>query len=447
MKKRLLIVWMLCCWLLPVRAQQMWVEDFARLKHHADDRSKVVVDKQYALIDMVTQQKGFSFAVGQQPAEAVEGDGMVTVKIPDKTKYLIIKHPDYGLYTWRVPIKYLKRKNHYRATLQTIDQSKEYKMPWQWVVFDVSPNNAILHIDSAIYFLRQGSKVLRLPVGKHGYLVESPFYEAVSDSLDLTDTAKVRLDIRLQPIYSYLTVKTPWRKGRILVDDQLIGEQECTSFRLNEGRHTLSVYCRDTCCYYAFFDIGRSEKRVITLTEADYYPQVGKRLKPVAVIAQPQDTTATTGKDSVAAQTLVKAPVTLTAADDSTEIWLNCEKVGAGKWQGTLTEGFYMVTTRKNGLESEPTWLWINDDFPQEVNLAVPETSHGMLNVYSNVIGAEIYVNEVLMGETPCVIQGLLPSRNYDIRLHKTGYKDEQQMVRPRSNDVLDMYIKMKVKK
>ena len=315
-------------------------------------------------------------------------------------------------------------------------RDKEYKMPWQWVVFDISPNNAILHVDSAIYLLRQGSQVLRLPVGKHSYLVESPFYEAVSDTLVLTDTAKVRLEIRLQPIYSFLTVKTPWRKSNIMVDDQLIGEQECTSFRLNEGRHTLSVFSRDTCYYYAYFNIGRAEKRVITLTQADYHPQVGKRLKPVAAVAQ------LAGEDTV-----VQASVTLTAADDSTEIWLNCEKVGEGKWQGTLTEGFYMVTTRKNGLESEPTWLWVNDDFPQEVNLAVPETNQGMLNVYSNVLGAEIYVNELLMGETPCVIQGLLPSRNYDIRLHKTGYKDVKQTVRPRSNDVLDMYIKMKVKR
>ena len=146
-------------------------------------------------------------------------------------------------------------------------------------------------------------------------------------------------------------------------------------------------------------------------------------------------------------QTLVQASVKLTAADDSTEIWLNCEKVGNGQWSGVLPEGFYMVTTRKNRIESEPTWLWITDDFPQELNLAVPQTSQGMLNIYSNVQGAEIYVNEVLMGVTPCVIQGLLPTHNYDIRLRKTGYKDVKQTIRPRGNNVTDLYVKMKIKK
>lgn len=449
MKKRFLMIWMLCCWLLPLGAQQMWVEDFTRLKRPVWKRSKIIVDKKLALLDFKTEQKGFAFAAnGNQPAEAEEGDGVITVKLPDKTQFVTIKHPDYGLYTWRVPVKHLKKKQHYSAVLQTYDQSKEYKMPWQWVVFDISPDNAILHIDSATYLLRQGSMVLRLPVGTHHYLVESPFYEAVADSVELTDSTKVRLDIQLQPIYSFLTVKTPWPTGRILVDDRPLGEQECTSFRLNEGRHTLSVYVRDTCCYHALFDIGRAEKKVIVLTEKDYHPQVGKKPKPVAVVAQQQDTTAA-AKDTVSALVpdVIQAPVTLNAADDSTEIWLNRERVGEGEWNGTLAEGFYMVTTRKNGLESEPTWLWINDAFPQELNLAVPQTSQGMLNVYSNVVGADIYVNEVQMGVTPCVIQGLLPTRNYDVCLRKAGYKEVKQTVRPKGNGVLDVYLKMKIKK
>ena len=434
------MIWMFCCLLLPLGAQQMWVEDFTRLKRPVWKRSEVVIDKQQALLDLMTEQKGFTFFAGKQAAEAEEGDGKITVKLPHKTQYVTIKHPVFGQYTWHVT-KSLKKKKHYRATLQAIDQSKEYKLPWQWVVFDISPDNAILHIDSATYLLRQGSKVLKLPVGKHSYQVESPFYETITDSIELTDSMKLRLDIHLQPIYSYLTVKTPWHKGKIYVDGQLIGMQECTSFRLNEGLHTLSVYLHTNCCYHALFNIGRAEKKVITLTEEDYHPQVSKKHKPKMVIPGTTDTL------SMPEQTVVQAPVTLTAADDSTEIWLNCEKVGAGQWKGTLTEGFYMVTTRKNSVESEPTWLWVTDSFPQELNLAVPQTSQGMLNIYSNVLGADIYVNEVPMGKTPCVIQGLLPTQNYEIRLHKKRYKDVKQTVRPRGNDLMDVYIKMKIKK
>ena len=131
MKKRLLTMLLLCCWLLPLGAQQMWVEDFTRLRRPVWNRNKVVIDKHLALLDLKTEQNGFTFAAdGRNPAEAEDGDGVIMVKLPHKTRFLTIKHADFGQYTWRVPVNHLKRKRHYRATLQTVDQSKEYKLPW-----------------------------------------------------------------------------------------------------------------------------------------------------------------------------------------------------------------------------------------------------------------------------------------------------------------------------
>lgn len=432
MTRWFLIMLLLCCWTLPLFAQQMRVENFSRLKRYLWNRSEVAIDKQQALLDFMTTQSGFAFvANGKQPVTAEEVDDAIQLKLPDKTRFVTIKHPDFGQYIWRVPVKHLKRKKHYCAVLQTLDEGKEYKLPWQWVVFDVSPENAILHIDSATYLVRQESTVIRLPVGKHSYKVESPFYETVSDTFELTDSTKLRIDINLQPVYSYLTIRTPWTNSIMYVDEQPVGVQEGTSFRLSEGDHYLSVFVRDTCCYNAFFSIGRAEKKVIELTEKDYNPQPCKKPKPV------KDTTA---GDSL----LIQAPVTLIADNDSTEIWLNREKVGNGKWSGMLGEGFYIATTRKNQLESEPTLFWVNDEFPQELNLAVPQTSQGMLNIYSNVVGADIYVNEICMGVTPCVVQGLPSACSYDIRLQKQGYREARQTVRPKGNELLDVYIKMK---
>lgn len=418
----------------------MWVEDFTHQKRYIWNRDKIAVDKHLAILDLMTAQNGFAFlANGRQPVTAEEGDGMITLKLPHKTQFLTIKHADFGQYTWRVPVNHLKHRKHYRATLQTVDINKEYKLPWQWVVFDISPENAILHLDSATYLIRQGTKVLRMAVGKHSYSVESPFYEAVTDTFELTDTTKVRLDIKLQPIYSYLTVTTPWPKSKLYVDEQYVGLREGTSFRLAEGQHNLSVFLRDTCCYNAYFNIGRAEKKVIALTEKDYYPQPWRKPRPITPAAEDTIT--------VSEPQTIQALVTLTTADDSTEIWLNREKVGLGQWSGMLTEGFYLVTTRKDQMESEPTLFWVNDEFPQELNLSVPQTCQGMLNIYSNVVGASIYVNEVCMGVTPCVIQGLLSAHNYDICLQKEGYKEVRQTVRPRGNDIRDVFIKMKKKK
>lgn len=421
-------------------AQQMRIEGFSRVRASIIKQTKPVVDKQFALIDLSTEQKGFTFmADGKNKATAEEGDGIITVKVPHKTRYVTVKHPDFGQYTWRVPGKGLRKKRHYRATLFANTADKEYRLGWQWVQFGISPENAVLHIDSTTYLIRDGGKTLRLPVGKHTYQVESPFYQAVNDTFVLTDTTKLRLTVSLQPTYSYLTVMTPMRKAEIRIDGQPIGRGTGVSRRLAEGKHRLAVYVRGICYYDEPFTIGRSEKKTIVLTEPELQPKQPtkkhrKSKEPSnQVVKQP-------GGQAIS------APVTLNAADDSTEIWLNREKVGVGKWSGMLDEGFYIVTTRKDRVDSEVIQFWITDESPLELNLAVPETSMGMLNIYSNVEGAEIYIDGKCVGETPCVVKGLPTSRDCVVTIVKQGYKKVRKKVRPRGNDLTDVYVRLKGK-
>lgn len=423
----------------------MWVENFTRLKRPIWNRSKTTVDKKLALLDLMTGEKGFEFkADGQQPAETEEGDGVITVKLPDKTRFVTIKHPDYGQRTWRVPVKHLKRKKHYRATLQTVNAEKEYQLQRQWVVFNVSPENAILRIDSTMTLLREPSATFFLPIGSHSYQVESPFYEAVKDSFLLTDTAKEVITVSLQPVYSYLTVKTPWESCDIRVDGQSVGWKEATSKRLGTGTHRLSVFMYDTCYYDTSFDIGPSEKKVVCLTADDMHPLTAD-MQTIDPQLKEQSAAVSGQKTGIAVEKSTQ--VTLKATDEDTEIWVDREKVGKGQWNGLLAQGYHLITTRKDGVESLPIDLWLTDDFPQEVNLDVPQTSQGMLNIYSNVVGANIYINKVYVGKTPSVIRGLSSSRVYDICLQKAGYKDSRKTVRPKSNDLVDFPIVMKKSK
>ena len=113
---RFLLIWLLTSFvLISAEAQKMEVKDFTRLKRPLWNRSKVTIEKQKALLDLTTTEKGFTFkANGTQDAEAKEDDGIITVKVPHKTRFLTITHPTYGQLTWRVPVKHLKRKKHYR---------------------------------------------------------------------------------------------------------------------------------------------------------------------------------------------------------------------------------------------------------------------------------------------------------------------------------------------
>lgn len=388
MMRRALILLLMTGLATLANAQQMGIEDFSRLKRPFWKRSKVTIDKQKAIIDLYTEEKGFAFtANGKEAAEAKEGEGVITVKVPTKTHHLTIKHPQYGTLTWRVPVKYLKRKKHYRATLLANDSTKKYKLKEQWVQFEVSPKNAILHIDSTIMLIRDGQMAKSLPLGKHTYQVEAPFYEELTDSFELADSAKTVLCIALQPTYSYLTVSTQMPKADIRVDGQSVNKQEGTSTRLIPGEHRLSLYYKGNCYYDEAFTIGLGEKKHIEVALKDL------RLRPTA--DQPKK---------------LLALATPTAATDST-----------ATAETAKTDSKDMAAT-------------------------LPLDMRGMVNIHSNVVGARISISGKPVGETPCIVQDLSTRRSYVITLEKEGYKTVKTAVTPRGNELTELNIKMKQK-
>lgn len=450
--------------LLPLNmaAQQMEVTDFTRLKRPIWNRSKVAVDKQKALIDLTTTEKGFTFmADGKEGAEATEGEGIITVKVPHKTRFLTIKHPQFGQLTWRVPTKYLKRKKHYRATLIANDPTKVYKPQKQWVVIDIDPRDAIVTIDSTTTLVTTGQYTEFLPLGTHTYHVEAPFYEAQTDSFMLSDTARVCFSIKLQPTYSYVTVNTPWKQGEIYIDGLYVGKATGTSRHLQEGQHRLSVFQYDLCIYDGTFTLGRAEKQTIALTSSDFNPSAIKKPESDQLASNPIVVSATKVSTSTAGATsntaspprqalfdaTVQAPVTLKAPDVDTEIWVDRERVGKGEWSGQLTQGYHIVNTMKDNIESPSTALWIVDSSPQQLDLTVPQVSKATLNIHSNVTGADIYINDKHMGVTPVILQQIPAGKTYHVRLKKDGYKDVKVTIVPKGNEMTEVQIKMKQKK
>ena len=129
MKRVLLAIGLLVCSVLPSVAQKISIEQYKRVKKDLLNQTPLPTDKKQATLDLLTDEKGFTFkADGKVDVQAEEGDGKLTLLTPHKTKFLVIKHPDYGQVTWKVPEKKgLKKKKHYQANLLTDKPGKEYK--------------------------------------------------------------------------------------------------------------------------------------------------------------------------------------------------------------------------------------------------------------------------------------------------------------------------------
>ena len=373
MQKRLLGILLIAILSLPCVAQKISIGQFKRVKFDFAKKKMYPVDKKMATLDLKTDEKGFTFkADGKTEIAAQEGDGQITLLAPHKTAFILVKHPEYGQLIWKVPGKGLRKKKHYQAIMQTDKPGKEYKLSKQWVVFQVIPENAILQVDSTVALVRDGTAQFELPLGKHGYHAEAPFYEELSDSVEVVDSAKLVVPVVLQSVYSYLTVKLPIAEGLIFIDSEPIGKGEATSGHLQPGDHHLIVMQEETCLADTVINMGVGEKKVLALKASDLRarPLMARAINPQP-IEEVKDSTVT---DSLAAvpQDSLKAPVTITAPDAETQIWLNREPLAYGKWVGQLGIGFYSVSTLKEGLESKPIFLWVDDTLPKVVDLSLP---------------------------------------------------------------------------
>lgn len=420
---------------MPLAAQQMSLVEFCRLRRPLFNPSAMDIDKGSAILDLYTDETGFTFlADGNQPVKADEGDGLVTLTLPHNTAHITVRHDDFGQLMWRVPDgKRLKKRNHYRAVLLAGDPSRIYKSPKQWVIFRLNPDNVLLQIDSTTRPVRRKTAEYYMPLGEHSFRAEAPFYEAQEGTFTLTDVSREVVEVNLQPFYSFLTVKRSRQDGDLYIDNRLISSREATSYRLPEGLHRVSVFKREKCWYDSLVFVGRSEKKLLELKDEDFYLRPVKNGEPFYAKAL-QDSPAATD-----------APVKLTAADSGAVILLDREFVGTGSWEGRLATGFHMAQTVKDGQESSPTMIWVEDEYPQEITLLASGTVYGLLNIHSNVAGARISVSGSDFGETPRMVQ-LDASYSYMVSLSKEGYRTATQIVRPRGNHMVDVYLELKKK-
>jgi len=432
---------------LPIMAQVMSIEGFGLQKESLLSHVTEKKEKKQAVLLLTTDEKGFTFkADGKTDIQAEEGDGLITLKVPHKTRYLTITHADYGQYTWRAPGKGLRKKKCYHAYLSTYNPDKEYKLQKQWVVFNVTPKDVIIQVDSITKIVRNGKAQFHLTLGSHPYKIVSPFHETLEDTLEVTDEKKLDIPIQLHAIYSFLTIKTPSPECRIYVDDQLIGQYQGVSRHLTPGDHRLSIFVDSLCYYDNFVSIGVAEKKTITITADELKQKTWRKLAKNIPIEE-NDTTQKPTISVAQESTPIKAPVTIKAADDQTEIWLNRELVGNGNWEGTLDEGYYIIQTQKDGKESSPHYLWVNDEIPKVLNLGTPQIERGFLSVHSNIVGANVFINDNLVGATPCIVDNLPANKPCEVRLEYPLYKSAKQKVLVLGNDMVNVEITMKKKK
>lgn len=307
------------------------------------------------------------------------------IYLPLQTKRLQINHPDYLplTYTFKEP---LQKYATYELVLEALGTRAKPTMNMQYLSLTVTPADAIVLIDDIPQELTNGSLALKLPFGVHTYSISSSSHHMQKGSFEITEKGTTELVVTLVEAMGTLVVDaSPVEGAQVLVDGKTQGQTPC-KVRLSSGSHYVQVIKDGFAAYSTTVRIedGKTSK-------------LGVRLNSKS------------------------AEVTLKATHAHSEIWIDGKQYGVGSWKGALLAGVHTVEVRTEGYETVEETLIVEEGRSITLTLKAPEPIYCMVEITSNPIGAEVWLDGKFLGKTP-YMSNEITAGNHTLELRKEGY-------------------------
>lgn len=107
-------------------------------------------------------------------------------------------------------------------------------------------------------------------------------------------------------------------------------------------------------------------------------------------------------------------------ANPNTEIWVNGELKGVGKWVGPMGLGDYQIETKQVSHIPATEIIRIMDTNARSVQLKLPTPLYSSIEITSIPSRAKVYIDNVEMGETPLILNEVLVGMR-EIVIEKEG--------------------------
>lgn len=353
-----------------------------------------------ALIRIETTETGFVFEAGALGiVDTKQETGEVWVWVPRASRKITIKHPKLGvLYDFRYPIE-IEAERTYWMKLVT-GKTKfivEEDVREQYLVFQISPADAMLEVDDQVWPVSAEGTARRLMnFGTYTYRVQALNYHADAGqvTVDDPDNAKT-VQINLRPNFGWIEVNGDGNlKGAaVYIDNTLAGKAPFKSENLKSGKHTVKI--------------------------------VREMYEPYSTTVTVNDNETTQVKPQLTADF---AHVTL-QVDADAEIWVNDERKGVRTWTGDLANGTYKMECRQANHETSVTRMEITSRRDGEViRLEPPTPIYGSLAVECTPDMATLFIDGKEEGKAPKLIGKILIG-THELKLTKDGYADYVETV------------------
>lgn len=394
MRKMVLMLWMLVS--ATLSAQNISVASFKLLENDLTANTTGTMERDQngevaALIKMVTNEQGFGFDGGMSGIVKTKQEiGEVWVYVPHGIKKITIKHPQLGVlrdYYFTIPIEKAKT---YEMVLTTgrVETIVTHSVNKQFVVFKVNPVNAVVELnDEMLTVDSEGYATKGVPYGTYNYRVSCANYHTEAGQVTVTADGKVEVNVTLRPNFGWIKLEgaEDLRGAHVYIDNVRVGQLPFVSENIKSGEH---------------------------------------RVKIVRNMYKPYEQQVTVRDNETSELNIEMVPnfseVTLTT-DANSEIWIDGEKRGIGKWNGRLELGDYTVEVKKESHRTASEILHINTIESQSIELKSPMPIYASLEVSSTPLRAKVYIDDAEVGETPLIKSDVLVG-THRITFKKEGY-------------------------
>ena len=212
----------------------------------ANQQGTIVLDQngeKCALIKVFTTETGFTFDVGSLGVAKTEQKvGEIWVYVPHGIKKINLSHPILQRLEYSIPISIVKARTYeMRLTSDEVKTIIKRTVRSQYVLFKVSPQDALVELDGQTLAVTDGTATKRMPFGTYSYRVQAPRHAVKSGTIVVNDPKNKHIvNISLEPQYVNAKFSVA-NNAEIWIDEQKRGTGSCT---LELGYGTYLVECR-----------------------------------------------------------------------------------------------------------------------------------------------------------------------------------------------------------
>lgn len=413
-----LFLFLLLTWV--ANSQSLSISGFNELPNDLDARANYPktdpqTGKKYAIIKIVTTQKGFTFDIGQLAMGGSDVHpelGEIWLYVPEGTKKIKIVHPQLGqlktpsndgFYWFPSSTKsaYCYRLELVSGTVNVVVEQAKQQIGW--LVLNSTPSDADVYIKINGVESLEGKTPFqkKLAYGSYDFRIRKNLYH---DEVGIAqiNANRLELDATLQPAYGRLNITSEPTGADVVIEGL---------------RENYTTPCTT--------DIIPSGQYRVTLTKPRYIPT----------------STMVTVIDGDVAPLQVNmtanfAKVSISSLQDA-EIYLNGILVDTTTHSEELTPGPYEIEVRKAKHHTASRQIEVQANIPQSIQL-YPTPICGSLDVVTTPIGADIYIDGKHYGKAPNIIDQLIEGE-HTVVLSMDGYMSETHTVTIRENQTAEI--------